>query len=292
MPPRPTSRLAHLGLLYAAFIWGSTFILVKDSLEHIDPVILVGYRFLLAALPLGFWLALRGRRLWHEWQAGVRLGILLWLLYAPQTIGLGYTSAANSAFITGLFVAFVPLFSWLFLRRPLRPTDAFAAALALAGLWLLTGGLREANPGDLITLITAAAYAGHILAADDAIQRGLDSLVLSFQQFLVVGLLSLAAGAVFGLPFGVGTPGTWGVVAFLAFLPTLSAFAIQLWAQRQVAPLRVSLIFALEPVFAALLAWTAGHEPFRIAQAAGGLLIVMASASSILTVSSRTRPRE
>lgn len=275
------SHLAHTGLLYAAFIWGSTFILVKDGLAHIDPVILVGYRFLLAAAALAAWLKWRGQSLWTGWRAGLRLGLLLWLLYAPQTIGLKTTSAANSAFITGLFVAFVPLFGWLFRGKRPRLAHAGMAGLALTGLWLLTGGLRGANSGDLITLITAAAYAGHILAADDAMSAKLDPLVLSFQQFLVVGVVSLAVAAVFGLPFSVGEAGVWGLVIFLAFFPTLSAFAIQLWAQRLVAPPRVSLIFAMEPVFAAALAWTAGDEAFHWARAAGGLLIFLAAILSI-----------
>lgn len=277
MPAARHPRLAQVGLLYAAAIWGSTFVLVKDSLAHIHPVTLVGYRFLLAALPLGLWLAWKRQALWVGGRYGLGLGVLLWLLYGPQTIGLGYTSASNSAFITGLFVAFVPLLGWLVWRQPPRRADWGIVALALLGLWLLTGGLQAANPGDLLTLLTAAAYAAHILAADHALRRGHDPLTLNFQQFLAVGSISIALAAIFDLPLEVRGPNTWGVVLFLAFLPTLSAFGIQLWAQRHVPPLRVSLMFALEPVFAALFAWSFGGETLTLAGALGGGLIVLAA---------------
>lgn len=258
MPETRHRRLATLGLVYAAAIWGSTFVLVKDSLAHIHPVTLVGYRFMLAGLALGAWLLWRRQPLWAGWRHGVGLGVLLWLLYGPQTIGLGYTSAANSAFITGLFVAFVPLLGWLVFRRRPGWGDWGVVALALLGLWLLTGGLRAANAGDLLTLLTAAAFAAHILAIDYALQAGHDPLALNVQQFLTVGGISLALAAGLGLPLAVSSTTTWGVIFFLAFLPTLLAFVIQLWAQKQIAPLRVSLILTLEPVFAALFAWTLG----------------------------------
>ncbi len=277
MPETRHHRLATLGLVYAAAIWGSTFVLVKDSLEHIHPVTLVGYRFLLAGLALGAWLVWRRQPLWAGWRHGVGLGVLLWLLYGPQTIGLGYTTASNSAFITGLFVAFVPLLGWLVFRRRPGRGDWGVVALALLGLWLLTGGLRAANAGDLLTLLTAVAFAAHILAIDHALQAGHDPLVLNVQQFLTVGAISIALAAGLDLPLDVRGANTWGVIFFLAFLPTLSAFGIQLWAQKRVAPLRVSLILTLEPVFAALFAWTLGGDRLTLAGGLGGGLIVLAA---------------
>lgn len=106
--------ISDLGLLYAAAVWGATFFIVKDSLKNVDPVVLVGDRFLLAAILLGTYLLFRRVNVFSHIKYGLILGIFLWLLYVPQTIGLKYTSAANSGFITGLFVAFVPIFAFLF----------------------------------------------------------------------------------------------------------------------------------------------------------------------------------
>lgn len=267
---------ANAGLIYSAAIWGSTFIVVKASLENIDPVILVGYRFTLAAIILGIFLKAQGRRLMADCRRGCILGFLLWLLYVPQTIGLEFTTASNSAFITGLFVAFVPMFSLFLFGRFPTIRDFIAVLVSLGGLWFLTGGLVHANRGDLLTLITAMTYALHILYADKYLKEGIDPFVIAFQQFLFVGLLSLIGGLVLRLPFGIGTTETGLAVLFLAIFPTFSAFVIQMVAQRLIAPLRVSLIFALEPVFAAAFAWTLGGETFNTERAIGGALIVAA----------------
>ncbi len=271
-----TRILADMGLLWAAAIWGSTFFIVKDALADIDPIILVGYRFTLAGLILLVYVLKTGRRLNHHWLPGLFLSVVLWLLYIPQTIGLEYTTASNSGFITGLFVAFVPIFMWLiFHRRPGR-IDLLATAVALGGLWVLTGGMHDVNLGDILTLLAAVTYALHILYVDRFLKRGADPFVLTCQQFLMVGLFSLVVGVVLDLPFTIGSTQAVWVVIFLAVFPTFSAFLIQVLAQRTTAPFKVSLIFSLEPVFAALFAWTLGGEVFVTHRALGGLLIFSA----------------
>ena len=272
---RHTKLLSELGLFYSAAIWGSTFFIVKDVLKNVDPVILVGYRFILAAMVLGGFCLYARRPLMKDVRHGLLSGSILWLLYTSQTIGLGLTTASNSGFITGLFVAFVPLFSYALFRRVAAPKDVIATVASLLGLWMLTGGLRDINTGDLSTLIAAATYALHILVLDKYIKHGDDPYVLSFQQFLFVGGASLLAGIVAGLDFSVVGTKAVEVILFLALLPTLSAFVIQVVAQRITKPLRVSLILALEPLFAGLFAWTLGSEPIILHGAIGGLFIVL-----------------
>jgi len=274
--PKLKKRLSEAGLLYAAAIWGSTFFIVKDSLNLVDPVILVGYRFTLAAILLGGYCLIAKKQLLVGWGKGIILGIFLWLLYIPQTIGLSITTASNSGFITGLFVAFVPIFSLLIFKRKPSTLSLIATVISLAGLWTLTGGMTDINNGDLLTLLAAMTYAIHILYVDKYLKQGYDPAVLCFQQFLFVGLVSLIVGAIFKLPFTPGNLKTITVILFLTLFPTLSAFAIQMVAQKFTSPLRVSLIFALEPVFAAVFAWTLGNEQVIMRRALGGLLIFAA----------------
>jgi drug/metabolite transporter (DMT)-like permease len=268
--------LAHSGLLYASAIWGSTFFLVKSALADIDPVIMVGYRFILAGLVLLVFLKLTRRPILVGLGRAAFLSVILFLLYIPQTIGLEYTTASNSGFITGLFVAFVPIFLRIIFKR--RPTimELIASIISLGGLWILTGGMSDINIGDMLTLGAAMTYALHVLYSDKYMKAGVDPYVISCQQFLMVGLLSLVAALVFDLPFGIGSTSAGLVVVFLALFPTLSAFVIQMLAQRITSPLRVSLIFALEPVFAATFAWTLGGETIVQHRALGGLLIFTA----------------
>lgn len=273
---RSKKRLADFGLFYAAAVWGSTFFLVKGALDDIDPVIMVAYRFLLAGTVLLTFLLISRRPVFKEFGKALFLAVILWSLYIPQTIGLGITTASNSGFITGLFVAFVPLFLRTIFKR--RPTvmEVIASGVALIGLWILTGGLTRVNAGDLLTLIAAMTYALHLLFSDKYMKAGVDPYIISCQQFLLVGVFSLITGLLFGLPFTVGSKAAFWTVVFLALFPTLTAFVIQMLAQKITSPFRVSLIFALEPVFAGAFAWTIGGEKFVLHGAIGGLFIFLA----------------
>lgn len=282
--PKKTTLLADLGLVYAAAIWGSTFFIVKGALDGIDPIIMVAYRFLIAGLVMVPFLLWTKRKLFAGLGRAFFLSIILWALYASQTLGLKYTTASNSGFITGLFVFFTPVFLFLIFKR--RPTvmEIVASVVSLGGLWILTGGMEEINLGDALTLIAAMTYALHVLYSDKYMKMRIDPYVISCQQFIMVGLLSLATGLFAGLDFVIYTRGALVATIFLALFPSLSAFLIQMLAQRITSPLKVSLIFALEPVFAALFAWTLGGEQFVMHRATGGLLIFLALILSGLPV--------
>lgn len=249
--------------------------MVKDALSGVDPVAMVCHRFLLSALLLAPWALVRPARSRHLKESLI-LSVLLFLLYTTQTIGLGFTSASNSGFITGLFVIFVPIFLFFFLRKSPTAVQWISSLLALLGLWMLTGGVSSINFGDVITLVAAATYAGHLLATDKYVRADADVIVLAFHQFWMTGLMALAYCLISGRSLAVTGDSAAGTIAFLAVVPTLSAFFIQMWAQKVTLPIKVSLIFSLEPVFAALFAWTIGGEGFVPGRAAGGGLIVAA----------------
>lgn len=273
MSARPPQWLLDGGLLYCALIWGSTFFIVKDVVASVDPLALVGYRFVLSALALAPW-ALTRPRPGNLVREGMVLGALLLLLYATQTAGLRYTTASNSAFITGTFIFFIPMFLLVFFRQ--KPTGGqwTAVSLAGAGLWLLTGGLSGFNKGDALTIFAAMAYAGHLLGTDRYVRAQDDTVLLAFHQFWFCGVSSLVLCAATGGSFAVPSASAWGWIVFLALLPNLSAFFIQIKAQRHTPPIKVGLIFSLEPVFAAVFAWTVGGESFSGRRACGGLLIL------------------
>jgi drug/metabolite transporter (DMT)-like permease len=266
--------MSYIGLVYCAAIWGATFFMVKDALAAVDPVAMVAHRFLIAALCLLPW-ALRRRLKALLWE-GFVLSLILTALYISQTVGLGHTTASNCAFITGLFVVFVPLYMLALYRKPLAATQWLAVAVAVGGLWLLTGGLAGVNRGDALSLIAAATYAGHLLFTDRCVRSDADVVLLAFHQFWMTAALAYLACAVLRLPLAAAAPKGWHVIVFLALFPTLSAFFLQILIQRKLPPLTVSLGFSLEPVFAALFAWTLGGEQFVGRRAVGGLLIVAA----------------
>lgn len=268
--------MAHAGLFYAAAIWGSTFFMVKQATDGVHPVTLIAYRFLIAAVIMLVYLVATRRPLFRDLGRGLLLGSIIWILYVAQTIGLTMTTAANSGFITGLFVVFIPVFLAILFKSNPPKLEWLAAIVAIAGLWVLTGGLKQMNSGDALTLVAPVTYALHVLLTDRFMKRGADPIALTFQQFAIVGLLSLLTMVVFRIPTSVQTSGTTWAIVFLALFPTLSAYIIQVFAQRIISPVRVSLIFAFEPVFAGLFAWTLGGETVHLSSALGGFLIFVA----------------
>lgn len=236
---------------------------------------MVAWRFLIAAAGLLPFVLKKGGIGRHIRDAAI-LSVMLAALYSAQTWGLLYTTAANSGFITGLFVILVPLILRLWLKRAVTPPQWTACLLALSGLYVLTDGLTSFNAGDALTLIAALTYATHVIFTDTIVKGDADALTLVFHQFWMTGAICLASALLFGLPLAVEDAKGWHAILFLAAFPTLSAFFVQVWAQKQVNPVRVSLIFSLEPVFAAVFAWTLGGEHATKASVFGGGLILAA----------------
>lgn len=265
-------------LVFSAALWGSTFFLVKDLVRTVNPITLVAWRFLASAGILALILGVLRRPLWTEWKSGMVVGAWLFICIVPQTIGLQYTSAANSGFITGLFIGFVPLSAYLMDRTRPSWVDIAAIAVSLAGLWILVGGMKRMNVGDGLTVVTAWAYAMGIITTDRALRRGCDPLRLAFQQFMVTGLVGLAWSASSGQFVVGGSSSVLWPMVFLVVGPTVMAFFLTIRAQQSVGPVLTGLVLSLEPVFAAFFAWTIGGETGIPRQMIGGGLIVAAIA--------------
>ena len=250
----PQRLKAELLLVLTAMIWGATFVVVKDALVLATPSAFVAVRFTLAGILL-FVLVSRGRPGLAVTGRGLLLGIFLYTGYLFQTTGLVYTTASKSAFITGFAVVIVPFVQAMHGFK-IRKATVLGAALGLAGIYLLVmpRGLASVNRGDALTLIAACAFAVHIVLVGVYTRRFPFRQLVSL-QILTVGVLAFLSWPL-GMPFRI----TWTVglvmaVLVTALLATALAFSIQNWAQQFTPPAHTALIFALEPVFAAMTSW-------------------------------------
>lgn len=277
MSRMPASARADLALAAVAFIWGATFVIVKGALEDVSTFLFLALRFTLATVLLAFWLRARlARRTPTAWGGGVLCGVLLFFGYALQTAGLRWTTASNSAFITGLYVVMVPLLASLVYKTRPRTAELGGAMLATAGTALLSGGLPAAwKRGDLLTAGCAVAFAGHILAVE-RYSRRMDFERLSLMQIAVVAALSWAAAAWAEPARIVWSARLWVALLATSVLATALSFLLYTWAQGQTSAARAALIFALEPVFAGLVAWAAAGERWTAASLAGAAMILAA----------------
>jgi drug/metabolite transporter (DMT)-like permease len=266
--------MPQLALLLTTLIWGATFPATKAVLEQIPPLSFLVLRFLTGALCAWAALAVMGVRLHRDQQTLRRSAIAtIWLFcgYVLQTVGLQYTSASNSAFITTLYVIFVPLFLGRF-----QPRIWASAALALIGLWCLIDPTVVLNLGDLLTLVCAAAFAAHIVCLESYSRVGDPRSFFVWQLLMVTGVLVPMMWIESPGPNAFAlTPVLLVGLAVTGIFAT-GAFAVQVWAQRQVAAQRVALIFSLEPAYAAWLAWYFLDEQLSALGWLGSALILSA----------------
>lgn len=242
---------AEVLLVIVTFIWGSTFVIVKEALNDASPIPFLALRFTFAGVLL-FMALKRGHMDCRAIVPGLILGTFLFGGFIFQTSGLNYTTPSKVAFITGFSVILVPLIMVLQGAR-MNPANIAGALLGLAGLYFLVlpSGLSAVNRGDVLVLFGAISFAVHIVLV------GKYTLKFSYQhlvplQILTVGVVSIAA-----LPFDRSIKLHWtgGLVLALAvtsILATGFAFSVQNWAQQYTPPAHTALIFALEPVFAAI----------------------------------------
>ncbi len=242
---------AELLLVVTTFTWGSTFVVVKSALADASPFPFIAVRFILAGL-LMLGVMARGRLPGKALLPSLLLGTLLFTGFAFQTWGLIFTTPSKSAFITGFSVILVPLIS-LFYGYPMRAANVSGAGLGLLGLYFLVlpSGAGAVNRGDLLTLFGAMTFAVHIVLVGNYTRR-FSFLHLAPGQILVVGIIATMA-----VPFGPSWTLHWTsrlvfAIAVTAIFATAFAFGTQVWAQQYTPPAHTALIFALEPVFAAL----------------------------------------
>ncbi|MEI9980572.1 MAG: DMT family transporter [Edaphobacter sp.] len=283
---RPTT-LAHILLLAVVFVWGSTFVLIKDALQDASPLLFNLLRMSLAFIALAI---VNHRQLRHinryAVASGLIVGFFLAAGYQLQTAGLALTTPAKSAFITGLVVVFVPLLMIVPALRPAqtappRWTSAVGALLAFSGLLLLTtpAGTSFQNLfvsigfGDLLTLACAIAFAGHLLSLAHTSHR-IPTAQLATLQIGVAALIMLITLPLGGRLHLAVTPRLFAALAITSLLATAAAFTIQSWAQQHLPPTHTALLLTLEPVFALLTSFLILHEHLGLRSLLGAALIL------------------
>lgn len=258
--------------------WGATFPIVKEAIEIVPVMAFLWVRFAFAATLLALMTGRRGFASLDQrgWLRGIILGSLLFAAYAFQTFGLEITSSANTGFLTGLNVVWVPLLAGPLLKKPAAVGARIGVAIALFGLLLLTWHWPwHLNPGDLLVVICSLFVALHILGLD-CWTTGYDARALTFVQVATMAVLGCLGSLIFE---PVSWPQSWPTSLVVAFLITsVLATAYAFWAmtsfQCLTTPTRAALIYTLEPVWGAVFSVLLLGERLSSLAWAGGFLIV------------------
>lgn len=251
----------QLALIGVAAVWGGTFVVVKDAVSLYPLYAFLGLRFAIAVAAFAVVMPASVRLLRPPTVGvGVLAGAFLTAGYVFQTWGLQDTSASKAAFITGMFVVITPVMQAVVLRRPPRPVTVIGVAMAVVGLWLLSGGSADGwSVGDARVLLCAIAYSAHIIVLGS---------VGHHHEVAPFTLVQLATVAVACTVISLATepiawPGessVWIALVVTGVFGSAVAFAVQTLAQRYLSPTKTALILITEPAFGGLFGWVAGER--------------------------------
>lgn len=283
--------LLYFGLLLTTAVWGGSFVVMKDSLERQDVISFLATRFLIAGLLM---LAYRpyslvglGKTLWIR---ATFLGFLLAAGFIFQSVGLTKTTVSSTGFITGLYLVFTPLISWLLLKRHILRLQLLAVFVATLGLYLIAYNGIEYGFGEFLVLISAVLFAMQIVAVGEW-SNGKNAYPLALIQILVAALLFVIISFKDG--YQVPPDGSvWIAILFTALFATFLGFLIQVKAQAIMTATAAGVILAMEVPFAFIFGLYFDNDPLTLRIASGGALVMGAMAMVIWSESKKNKSAE
>lgn len=250
---------ANLVLLVAAAIWGGGFVAQSTAMDSIGPFWFIGMRFAVATVVILPFVWLEARKAEaplkrRDFRAFFLIGLALFGGAATQQVGLQTTTVTNSSFLTGLYVVFVPLIAVAFLGR--RPHWIIwpGAAMAVFGIFLLSGGALSAlTVGDFLTIICAAFWAVQITLVGLALEKAPRPLALSAIQFSVCAIGGIAVGMVTESLSMEAISNALAEILYVGIFSSGLAFVLQVVGQRYTTAPQAAIFLSSEALFGALL---------------------------------------
>lgn len=266
--------IADIVLLTVAFLWGTTFVASKAVLQYFTPLWIIAIRFCMATFFMGLIFHKKIKTINREdIKAGGIVGVVLFIAFVTQLIGLQYTTAGKQAFLAGTYVVMVPFLFWMIYKKRPDGRAFIGAFVCFVGIGFLT--LNETFSmgfGDGITLFSSVFFALHIMVNGYYAQKR-DVVILSMLQFGVLAILSFVGAMIFE-PFPQSaSPEGWAGILYLGILCSAVAYFLQTVAQKYTLSTHTSLLLSLESVFGSLLAVAILGEQFTLKMVAGCVAI-------------------
>ncbi len=270
--------LARVALLTATLLWGSSFAILKNTLDSLPMFFILAFRFLVAGAVLCgvFYKKLRLLNMRYV-KSGVIIGGCLFMAYWLQTVGLAHTTPGKNAFLTAVYCIIVPFMFWAVDKTRPDKYNIIAAITCLVGIGLvsLTDSLTV-QTGDYMTLFSGFFWAAHIIAVSK-LSQGQDPVLLTIMQFFMCGLCS-AVGFLLTESVSVTAVTDAGFELFyLTVLCTAVTLLCQNWGQKRLPPSNAAILLSLESVFGVLFSVILYHEQVTPRLATGFCLIFAAT---------------
>lgn len=263
-----------LALFFAALIWGTSFVIMKNTVDIFPPSILLGIRFTIGTVILSavFYKKLKLLNKDYFIKGGI-IGLMLFTAYFTQTLGLTDTTPGKNAFLTAAYCVMVPFLMWFVTKKAPDRYNIIAAILCLTGIGFvsLTQGF-SISFGDSFTLLGAFFYAAHMVVIA-IFSKDKDPVLLTILQFGVSAILSWLV-SLFGakMPESIPAASVFGIF-YLGIFCTGVAMLLQNIGQKYSDASSASIILSLEAVFGVLVSILCGTENLTFNMAFGFILI-------------------
>lgn len=271
------SILADMSLLLVAIFWGGGFIAVKGALDSLTPFYIMAMRFSISAIIMLLIFRKKVKLITkNELKVGTVVGLLLFLGFAAQTVGMKYTTAGKNAFLTGTNVVIVPFLYWVISKKKPDTYSLISAFLCFIGIGMLTldGGIHI-GLGDSLTLLCAIFFAAHIVSVGFFTEK-FDAIMLVIIQLGVAAVFSIIAALIYEpMPQALNSD-TIFAIGYLAIFSTMIAFIIQNIAQKYTTSTHAAIILCLESVIGSILSVIMLNEIFTSKMILGCLTIFIA----------------
>lgn len=269
---------ARLALLLATIIWGSSFFIMKNTLDSIGSFYLLAIRFTMASLLLSLIFFKKFKKLDKGYlTGGGTMGLFLGLAYAVQTIGLENTTPGKNAFLTASYCLIVPFLYWIVAKKRPDKYNIAAAIICIVGIGLVSLGSGEGGIGigDALTLLAGFFFACHIVAVNKAAE-GRDIILLTVLQFVTSAVMLWICGGLFDtFPAAMGKETVMSLV-YLGVMCTAAALLLQNIGQKFTPPSQAALILSLEAVFGVIFSVIFADELLTVQLVSGFTLIFAA----------------
>lgn len=272
-----------LMLLGAAFFWGTTFVAQIAGMDDLQPFSYAAGRYLIGFLSLAAVLIFTRRQRTRErrqknyrrgFLIGLIIGVVLFIASSMQQIALQYSTAGKAAFITCLYIVFVPLGA-KFLGKTIRTENFIGAGLAIVGLYLLAVGESfSVQWGDLILFVSAFFWTAQILLVDRFANR-VDLIELSAAQIFSTMILSFAAMFAFESPNLTAMLNAWFPILYAGVMSSGVAFTLQNFGQKYADPSTAAILMSFEAIFGALAGWFFLNEMMSSREIFGCVLMLI-----------------
>jgi len=272
---------SNICLIVAALIWGTAFVAQTTGMEHIGPLTFTNLRFLiggLIVLPLAVKEIPNFKRSLNKKLIIIILltGLSLLMGTYLQQYALQYTKIGNAAFLTILYVPFVPIISRFILKKRIHWSIWVSVSICLVGSYYLTvGNSFEAQFADFLVVVCAIFFALHCILIDEYFEIVNAPFTLATSQFLLCFLYSLPFVFIFEDPSLKGIYMELFELLYVGVMSSGIAYTLQIFGQRYVKPSTAAITFSLEGVFGSLAAWIILSQMLTTTQIFGCFLILL-----------------